>query len=162
QGAGEASGAVRGAASASAAVPGPEAERDGAVASDWLRLLPSTGLRVSGRLAVPMESGPGQDIAAVLRLREPGSPHVVREPSAAQRMAGTLRAGLREASGGLDGDARGLLPGLVVGDTSRLSADLDEAFRATDMTHILAVSGSNLTVLLVLLIGPPGLAHSAE
>ncbi|GAA3064485.1 hypothetical protein GCM10020000_55130 [Streptomyces olivoverticillatus] len=40
--------------------------------------------------------------------------------------------------------------------------DLDEAFRATDLTHLLAVSGGNLTVLLVLLIGPPHLAARAE
>ncbi|MGW1200246.1 ferredoxin, partial [Streptomyces sp. NPDC002536] len=31
--------------------------------------------------------------------------------------------------------ARALLPGLVVGDTSRIPADLDDAFRATDLTH---------------------------
>ncbi|NGO73873.1 ComEC/Rec2 family competence protein, partial [Streptomyces boncukensis] len=107
--------------------------------------------------------GPGgQDIAAVLRVRAAGAPHVIRGPTAAQRVAGELRAGLRAASGGLDADARGLLPGLVVGDTSRLPPELDDAFRTADMLHLLAVSGSNLTILLVVLIGPPGRAHRAE
>ncbi|MGZ0236383.1 ComEC/Rec2 family competence protein, partial [Streptomyces sp. CPS1] len=73
-----------------------------------------------------------------------------------------LRAGLREATDGLPGDARALLPGLVVGDTSRITPELDDAFKATDLTHLLAVSGSNLTVLLALLVGPPGLARLAE
>jgi competence protein ComEC len=69
---------------------------------------------------------------------------------------------LREAADGLPGDARALLPGLVVGDTARITPELDEAFKETDLAHTLAVSGSNLTVLLALLIGPPGLAQRAE
>ncbi|MFG3257964.1 ComEC/Rec2 family competence protein [Streptomyces sp. NPDC048172] len=129
----------------------------------WMRLLPSTRIRVEARLAPPARDGPGgQDIAAVLRVRGEGAPHVLAGPSAAQALAGELRAGLRTASGGLGADARGLLPGLVVGDTSRMPTELGEAFRATDMTHLLAVSGANLTILLVLVIGPPGLAHRVE
>lgn len=128
----------------------------------WLRVLPSTRLRVSGRLAEAATDGPsGQDIAAVLRV-ERGPPRIVNGPTAAQRYAGELRAGLREASGGLGEDARGLLPGLVAGDTSRLRLELEDAFRVTDMTHLLAVSGANLSILLVLVIGPPGLAHRSE
>ncbi|WP_026328345.1 ComEC/Rec2 family competence protein [Streptomyces sulphureus] len=128
----------------------------------WLSMLPSTGVRVHAE-AVPAQSAGkgGRDLAAVLRVR-PGVPQVVRGPSAVQRAAGHLRAGLREASSGLDGDARGLLPGLVVGDTSRLDSGLEEDFRTTDMTHLLAVSGSNLTVMLVLLIGRPSSAGTAE
>lgn len=137
-------------------------QRDGPPSKRWRRLLPSTGLRAEARLAAPLRTGHGQDVAAVVRLRADGAPPVVRGPTATQRAAGGLRAGLREAAGGLDGDARGLLPGLVVGDTSRLSPDLEEAFRATDMTHLLAVSGANLTVMLAVLVGPPGTAHLAE
>ncbi|WP_061335377.1 ComEC/Rec2 family competence protein, partial [Streptomyces scabiei] len=90
------------------------------------------------------------------------APAVVQQPSTVQRLAGRLRAGLREATDGLDPDARALLPGFVVGDTSRVPAELDEAFRATDLTHLLAVSGANFTILLALFIGPPGLAQRAE
>ncbi|GAA2088887.1 ComEC/Rec2 family competence protein [Streptomyces albiaxialis] len=131
--------------------------------ASWLRLLPSTRIEVEARLAPPARDGPGgQDIAAVLRVRGEEAPRVVTGPSTAQVLAGELRAGLRTASAGLGADARGLLPGLVVGDTSRMSPALDEAFRTTDMTHLLAVSGANLTILLVLVIGPPGLAHRVE
>ncbi|MBW8795327.1 MAG: ComEC/Rec2 family competence protein [Streptomyces sp.] len=126
----------------------------------WLGLLPSTRLRVSGRLA-PATAG-GDRVAALLRVRDRPAPAVVGEPSGPQRLAGRLRAGLREATDGLPEDARALLPGLVVGDTSRISPELDEAFEATDLAHILAVSGSNLTILLALLIGPPGLAQQTE
>ncbi|GHJ21928.1 hypothetical protein TPA0909_35420 [Streptomyces albus] len=138
---------------------------DGATArtrTAWLRLLPSTRLRMRAEMMPPAGDRPGgQDVAAVLRAG-PGPPEVMAGPTAVQRAAGELRAGLRKASDGLGEDARGLLPGLVVGDTSRLSPELDEAFRATDMTHLTAVSGANLSILLVLLIGPPGIAHLAE
>ncbi|WP_367326282.1 ComEC/Rec2 family competence protein [Streptomyces sp. HUAS ZL42] len=131
-----------------------------AARSSWLGLLPSTRLRVTGRLAPAMTGG--DRIAAVLRVRDRAAPQVVAEPSGAQRFAGRLRAGLREATGGLPPDARALLPGLVVGDTSRITPELDEAFKETDLAHTLAVSGSNLTIILALLIGPPGLAQHVE
>ncbi|MFB7505068.1 ComEC/Rec2 family competence protein [Streptomyces broussonetiae] len=126
----------------------------------WLGLLPSTRLMVGGRLA-PALTG-GDRSAAVLRVRGRPGPRIVAGPSGPQRLAGRLRAGLREATDGLPGDARALLPGLVVGDTARITPELDEAFKETDLAHTLAVSGSNLTVLLALLIGPPGLAQRAE
>ncbi|MGK5544098.1 ComEC/Rec2 family competence protein [Streptomyces sp. URMC 127] len=133
------------------------------VPPSWLGLLPSTRVRAEGRLAVPSGAGgPGPLPAAVLRVggREP--PRVTGGPSAVQRVAGRFRAGLRAATDGLPPDPRALLPGLVVGDTSRVPADLDEAFRATGMTHLLAVSGSNLAILLAVLVGPPHLAARAE
>ncbi|MFF8590493.1 ComEC/Rec2 family competence protein [Streptomyces sp. NPDC015220] len=128
--------------------------------SPWLGLLPSTRLRVTARLAPPLSGG--DRIAAVLRVRDRAAPEVVGRPSGAQRLAGRLRAGLRAATDGLPADARALLPGLVVGDTSRITPELDEAFKETDLAHTLAVSGSNLTILLALLIGPPGLAQHVE
>lgn len=130
------------------------------VRSPWLGLLPSTRLRVSARLAPAMTGG--DRVAAVLRVRDQGVPEVVGEPSGAQRLAGRLRAGLREATSGLSADARALLPGLVVGDTSRITPELEEAFKETDLTHTLAVSGANFTILLALLLGPPGLAQHVE
>ncbi|WP_073773473.1 ComEC/Rec2 family competence protein [Streptomyces sp. MJM1172] len=126
---------------------------------DWARLQPSTRVAVVARLA-PARGGE----RAVALVRPPGGtpPGVRGGPDAAQRVAGSLRAGLRTATEGLPSDARALLPGLVVGDTSRVPPDLHEAFRATDLLHLLAVSGSNLTVVLFLLIGPPATAQHVE
>ncbi|MGW1018169.1 ComEC/Rec2 family competence protein [Streptomyces niveus] len=126
----------------------------------WQRLLPSTGLRLTGRLAPPTEGD--ERYAGLLRVEGSGPPRTVRPPTGLQRTAGHLRAGLREATEGLPPDARALLPGLVVGDTSRIPPELYDAFTATDLSHLLAVSGSNLTIVLALLIGPPGLALRAE
>ncbi|MFI8187552.1 ComEC/Rec2 family competence protein [Streptomyces sp. NPDC085946] len=152
-----------GAAGRAAGSPGGDVRRltgDGSGPSAWLGLLPSTRLRLTARLAPPLADG--DRIAAVLRVRDRVTPQVVREPSGAQRFAGRLRAGLREATDGLPADARALLPGLVVGDTSRITPELDEAFKETDLTHTLAVSGANFTILLALLLGPLGLAQHAE
>jgi competence protein ComEC len=132
----------------------------GEATARWQRLLPSTGLRVKGRLAPP--SHEGERVTAVLGTDADDPPLVTGEPSLLQRAAGQLRSGLREATDGLGPDARALLPGLVVGDTSRVPPELHDAFRTTDLTHLLAVSGANLSILLFLLIGPPGTALRSE
>ncbi|WP_262058212.1 ComEC/Rec2 family competence protein [Streptomyces sp. STR69] len=158
---GSSAGRVRGVGGAAGAVDGrARGSSGGPEHSPWLGLLPSTRVRVTARLA-PSLTG-GDRVAAVLRVRNQPVPEVVGKPSGAQRFAGRLRAGLREATDGLPADARALLPGLVVGDTARITPELDEAFRETDLAHTLAVSGSNLTILLALLIGPPGLAQLVE
>ncbi|MFE6283515.1 ComEC/Rec2 family competence protein [Streptomyces sp. NPDC057877] len=132
----------------------------GSARAAWLGLSPSTRVRVTGRLAPPLTGG--DRIAAVLRVGDGTAPRVTRAPSGPQRLAGRLRAGLREATDGLPADARALVPGLVVGDTSRITPELEEAFKETDLAHTLAVSGSNLTIVLALLLGPPGLAQRSE
>ncbi|MFF2325764.1 MULTISPECIES: ComEC/Rec2 family competence protein [unclassified Streptomyces] len=128
--------------------------------AQWQGLLPSTHLHVGGRLAPPLHDG--ERHAAVLRSEGNGPPRVIGLPSLPQRAAGALRGGLRQATEPLDPDARALLPGLVIGDTSRVTTELHDAFRTTDLTHLMAVSGANLAILLVLLIGPPGTASRVE
>ncbi|WP_406395398.1 ComEC/Rec2 family competence protein [Streptomyces sp. NBC_00887] len=132
----------------------------GDAAARWRRLLPSTRLRLSGRLAPPRHEG--ERLAAVLGTDADEAPRIIGRPTLLQRTAGELRAGLRKATDGLEPDARALLPGLVVGDTSRVPPELHDAFKATDLTHLLAVSGANLSILLFLLIGPPGTALRSE
>lgn len=125
----------------------------------WARLQPSTRIEVVARLAPARD---GERAVALLRPAGDAPPRVTGGPDTVQRIAGRLRAGLREVTDGLAPDARALLPGLVVGDTSRVEPDLHDAFRATDLLHLLAVSGSNLTVVLFLLIGAPARAQQAE
>jgi len=109
----------------------------------WLGLLPSQRVRVEGLLR---PAARGDDVVAVLSAR--GVPEVVGRPSVVQRAAGHLRQGLRDAVSPLPDAERGLLPGLVDGDTSRLDDDLREDFRATGLTHLTAVSGTNVAVVL--------------
>ncbi len=130
----------------------------GRTTASWLRLLPTTRLTVHARLALPLRSA--DHAGAVLRVV--GAPEVTRAPTGVQRVAGRLRAGLRAATAGLPADSAALLSGLVVGDVSRMTPELHAQFEATDLLHLFAVSGSNLTIILALLIGPSALAVRAE
>jgi len=112
----------------------------------WADLPLGATVRVVGRLG-PADADARAE--AVVRAREP--PELVRGPDAVATVVGRVRAGLRDACAGLGPDARGLVPALVVGDTSGLSGDLQEQFRVTGLTHLTAVSGANLTLLLVFL-----------
>jgi competence protein ComEC len=108
----------------------------------WLDLLPSQRVTAQGRLR-PADRG--DDVSAVLSGR--GGPEVLSPPSRVQRVAGHLRAGLREAVDPLPPAERGLLPGLVVGDTSRLGEELREDFRTVGLSHLTAVSGTNVAIV---------------
>ncbi|MCY1141705.1 ComEC/Rec2 family competence protein [Actinoplanes sp. Pm04-4] len=105
----------------------------------WRGLLPGQRVTAKGKLLPPR----GGDLRAVVAsVRE--APVLVGRPSWAQRAAGVLRAGLQRACEPLPDRPGGLLPGLVVGDTSRLDPALEEDFRTTGMTHLNAVSGTNV------------------
>ena len=109
----------------------------------WRSLLPGQHASVTGRLLAPR----GGDLrAAVVSVRDP--PRLRGRSSWAQRAAGALRAGLQRACAPLPDDVGGLLPGLVVGDTSRLDEAVEEDFRTTGMTHLNAVSGANVAIIL--------------
>ncbi|MEV4557300.1 ComEC/Rec2 family competence protein [Kitasatospora sp. NPDC049285] len=132
-------------------------------AARWRELIPSTRLAVDVEVlpeptpaATPTPaSTPARshrtDIAALLTPQTP--PRLLAPPDLPQRTAARLRTGLRDACDHLSPDVRGLLPGLVVGDTSRLPDDLSDAFRATDLGHLVAVSGANLAIILAVLVG---------
>lgn len=109
---------------------------------DWTRLLPSQRLEVTARLA---QATPGDLISAVLLVR--GPPRVLTPPSWSQAAAGTLRAGLRTATDVLPADQRGLLPGLVVGDVSRMDRQLTADLTEAGLSHLNAVSGANLAIV---------------
>ncbi|MDG4789268.1 ComEC/Rec2 family competence protein [Micromonospora sp. WMMD1102] len=109
----------------------------------WRRLLPGQRVTASGRLAAPR----GGDLTAAV-LTVDIAPELRGTPSWAQRVAGSLRAGLQRACAPLPAEPGGLLPGLVVGDTSRLETTVEEDFLATGMTHLTAVSGSNVAIVV--------------
>nr|BFE65452.1 ComEC/Rec2 family competence protein [Dactylosporangium thailandense] len=119
------------------------------LASDhgWLGLLPGQHVRIAGRLSSP----DGGDLRAAL-LSADGAPQLVGRAPWVQRAAGSLRAGLQRACRGLPAEPGGLLPGLVVGDTSRLDPALADDFKTTGLTHLTAVSGANLAIVVGLVL----------
>jgi competence protein ComEC len=116
--------------------------------TEWTRLRPGQRVSAAGRL-VPAERS--ADIAAVLRVRDPPRAH--GPPGAAGRLTEPLRAGLRRAVDGLADGPRGLVPALVVGDESLLSDAVRADMRATGLSHLTAVSGTNVTIVLVAVLG---------
>lgn len=110
----------------------------------WLGVHWHERVAVRGRLA-PADRG--EDVVAVLAAR--GPPQVIGDAGPLFRAVEALRGDTRAATDGLPTDPRGLVPALVMGDTSRLPAELNDDMRATGMTHLNAVSGSNVTMVLL-------------
>lgn len=112
-------------------------------AESWSGLLPGQRLSATGQL-LPARGG---DLAAAAFAAR-GPPDLIGSPPPLQLAAGSLRAGLVEAAGVLPEGPRGLLPGLVVGDTSTMDPVLVEQFRETGLSHLVAVSGANCAIVV--------------
>lgn len=85
------------------------------------------------------------DEAAQLRVLEQ---RVVGEGPWWWRASEAVRDGIRDGVDHHEGQAAALVPALVAGDESGLSEVTREEFSRTGLTHLLAVSGANLTILL--------------
>jgi len=109
---------------------------------EWSALLPGQQVVAEGVLA---PAGGGRLTVAILRVRAP--PRLLGDAPLVQRVAQTLRGGLRDAAGALPEEPAGLLPAIVVGDTAALPRRVVEEFRVAGMSHLLAVSGANLVIV---------------
>jgi competence protein ComEC len=110
-------------------------------AEGWQRLGFGQSVQVSGSL----RTADGRFAAVLFAASEPDE---VAAPPLPLRVADSMRAGLREAVGGLPPEVRGLLPALVVGDTSQMPALLTADMKASGLTHLTAVSGANVAILV--------------
>ncbi len=66
--------------------------------------------------------------------------------------AAVVRASIRDAVRTPAADQRALVPALVDGDDTALDPALEDDFRTTGLTHLTAVSGTNLTLLVGFLL----------
>jgi competence protein ComEC len=119
---------------------------NGAAGADWLGRDPGQRVAVEGRLA-PAERTDG--VAALLKPLT--SPQPVAEAPAWRRAIEQVRRSLRQAMVWASPEQAALVPALVVGDTEAMSAGLRQDFQTTGLTHLTAVSGANLTILLAFL-----------
>lgn len=115
--------------------------------SAWSKVLVGTRVATRARLQV---ANPGSDFSAVARVS--GAMTVVSPPSPGLRLVEQVRAGLREAVSDRAPEPRALVPALVLGDTSAMTPELTSDFGTTGLTHLTAVSGANLTLLLAFLL----------
>ncbi|NMN94596.1 ComEC/Rec2 family competence protein [Antrihabitans stalactiti] len=115
-----------------------------ATARGWESLLPGQRVEFRGSVRAPRHND-----LSVATIRAPDPPLTVAPPSFVQRIAGSARAKFAEVSTtALPGAAGGLLPGLVVGDTSNLPDAVRADFKAAGLSHLTAVSGANVAILL--------------
>ncbi len=119
----------------------------GAELAQWRAWPVGTKVRTIARLQPPIRSG---ELAALARVR--GPTQTLAAPSASQALTERVRAGLRSAVAHRRADQRALVPALVLGDTQAISEPMTEAFQTTALTHLMAVSGANLTLLLAFVL----------
>ena len=110
----------------------------------WGELLPGRPIEFRARTAPPR-----QHDLTVATLHPVASPAAAGQLPWWQALAAGVRADLAAvARSALAPDAAGLLPALVVGDTSGLSDRVHEDFIASGLQHLAVVSGANFAVLL--------------
>lgn len=102
--------------------------------------------RVQGSASEP---DPGAEVAAFLRV---GDARQVAGPDPPWLVVERVRQGLREAVAARPPEPRALVPALVVGDVSAMTPEMTDDFRIAGLTHLTAVSGANLTLLLAFLM----------
>lgn len=115
--------------------------------NEWLGLQPTQRIRAEGVLQ-PGQRGRFQ--AATFAAR--GPPITVSPAAGWQSAADRVRDALQRAAVHLPPAAGGLLPGLVDGDTSRLPDTVAADFTTTGLSHLVAVSGTNVSIYLAALL----------
>nr|WP_246283938.1 ComEC/Rec2 family competence protein [Nocardioides perillae] len=108
----------------------------------WQRVPLGSRVRAGGLLGAADDGG----LSGVLRAR--GSPEVLRPPGPLWRASAAVRASLRASVAHRPPAEAVLVPALVAGDDAGLDPEVEEDFRTTGLTHLTAVSGTNLTLVV--------------
>ncbi|MHA3020753.1 ComEC/Rec2 family competence protein [Mycobacterium sp. BMJ-28] len=133
---------------------------DGAVtvfAPGWGAGQVTAGRRITFRARIGRPTRPDLTVAVLTAAGDP----TLGETPAVQRLAGHIRSAFAATARlVLPADQAAMLPALVLGDTSAVTAPAASDFRTAGLTHLTAVSGANVTIvcgvalLSAALIGP--------
>jgi competence protein ComEC len=107
-----------------------------------------SGLRLGERVLATGRLEPARDLDLAAVLHPSGAPETRAPPGAWWRGADAVRRSLRSSVAHRPAEQRALVPALVDGDDVGVDEDLAADFRTTGLTHLLAVSGTNLTLLV--------------
>jgi competence protein ComEC len=102
------------------------------------------GARV--RIAGPLRPSSDPDRSAVLTAR--GPPSLITGPGSLTRASNRVRASIRQVVSGAAEEPAALVPALVDGDAAALPERTVADFQTVGLTHLLAVSGTNLTLMV--------------
>ncbi len=114
--------------------------------ADWQRVAIGERVRFTGRLG-PSDD---RDVAALVTPR--GPPEVLGRAGTGWRATEALRAAIRDSVAHRPAAQRALVPALVDGDDAAMPEELTQDFRTTGLTHLTAVSGTNLTLVVGFLL----------
>jgi competence protein ComEC len=121
------------------------------VARAHVQVLSSTTPRYGATVTVSGALRPADlGAAETARLTADGATEI-RAPPSALAVLDTHRTALLDVTDPLSPQARGLVPGAAIGDTSRLPDDLAEEMRTTGLSHITAVSGGHFALVVAVL-----------
>lgn len=109
----------------------------------WQHLIAGSTVTATVRL---QQAEPGSDFAAVARAV--GAPRALQQPGIVGRFVERVRSGLRASVGHGSTEQRALVPSLVLGDTAGITDQIRADFLSTGLTHLTAVSGANLAILV--------------
>ena len=106
---------------------------------DVTKLLPGQRFSAQGRIVASKEAR----VAALVVIKD--GIEIQTKASHWASALGAIRLGLRSLSG--DGNAGALIPGMVLGDTSKQSAEFKNSMKRSGLTHLVAVSGANFALV---------------
>ncbi|KAB1641891.1 ComEC/Rec2 family competence protein [Gulosibacter chungangensis] len=89
----------------------------------------------------------GDDVVAMAFANE--TPELFAHPHPILEVGNTLRAGFIALAEQLPGAGAMLVPGLAVGDESLVDDQLDQAMKVSSLSHLTAVSGSNIALIVI-------------
>ena len=104
---------------------------------------------ITGRLGPSRTAG----LAGVIGVGEDNPLLVTSGPGPVDRVANAMRTGLRTSVQGTAPDAAALVAGLSVGDESLQTPALETAMADSGLSHLTAVSGGNVAIILVAVLG---------
>ena len=103
-------------------------------------------------VAAKLQTVPAGDrVVALAFAREPAL--VAAAPNSLLAAGNELRSSFVDLARELPGPGGALVPGLAVGDERLVDADLDAAMKVSSLTHLTAVSGSNIALIVTVVIG---------
>ena len=107
-------------------------------------MVPGAVVHVRGRV------GPADPLRGLGVRLSAASIVMMRQAPAWQLLAASFRHSVARSVEAKPPDVRGLLPGLVVGQTNQMPEDLLTAMRDSGLSHVAAVSGGNISIVLIM------------
>ncbi len=104
-----------------------------------LHLLPGQSFNAPARIVSSKEGRVGALVLIDADIK------VLTQASRWAKSLASIRQGLRNTSG--EGDAGALIPGMVLGDTSKQTPEFKVAMKRSGLLHLVAVSGANFAIV---------------